>query len=155
MGAIQTVRHVFCEGLASRERESTLGGRGRLCGTSQKTSETTTSVAEAVPAHVTKRRELHHFASTPRMRSMNKSRSERLRKARTPSSCDSFRQCAADRECHLTFFRKLIQNSVSRWHAKGKPSCGINRTIVRRMCCHEKLCGRVRSEVCRSLSQVG
>ena len=123
---------------------------GRL----KKLRKTTTSVAEGVPAHVTKRRELHHFASTPRMRSMNKSRSERLKKARTPSSFDSFRQCAADRDGHLTFFRKLIQNWMSRWHAKGKPSCGINKTIVRRMCCHEKLCGRVRSEVCRSLSHV-
>ena len=99
---------------------------GRL----KKTSETTTSVAEAVPAHFTKRRKPHHFASTPRMRSMNKSSSERLRKARTPSSSDSFRQCAADRDGHLTFSGTFIQNAVSRWHAKGKPCCGINRTIV-------------------------
>ena len=93
---------------------------GRL----KKTSETTTSVAEAVPAHVTKRRELHHFASTPRMRSMNKSRSERLRKARTPSSCDSFRQRAADRECHLTFLENSFKTRCHAGMRKASPPVG-------------------------------
>ena len=66
----------------------------------------------------------HHFASTPRMRSMNKSRSERLRKARTPSSFESFRQCAADRDGHLTFLENSFKTRCHAGMRKASPHVG-------------------------------